>query len=310
MIMLPMPLPYLLLSALIVSACAPAETNDERPANSVSGMESMYPADCRNLSIRDAERCVEERFWPAFQEEFATRMATFDLLTGVLEDHNGPQAARLYLLRATINAALFMENDVLDLIEFMGQDLRTAAAYVPNRDFITGWRVLSDMIDAYLRAEDERFELLKEEAISLLEQDPKYNSIVLLTLVALPKSTGVPQIVMDAVAENYTNSECDGRTLCTENTWKVPYNLPGTELFIADGYARMGNRQGAFKHLNRATLAPGFAAWPQRAVVQDAIADMDDFMAPYKELGDDENAFEQSIGMGPIGCRMCHGLAP
>ena len=93
------------------------------------------------------------------------------------------------------------------------------------------------------------------------------------------------------------------------NTWKVPFNLPGTELFIADGYARMGDRQAAFKHLNRATLAPGFADWPQREIVQGAIADMDGFMAPFEGLSDDDNAFEQSIGMGEIGCRMCHGLA-
>ena len=60
----------------------------------------------------------------------------------------------------------------------------------------------------------------------------------------------------------------------------------------------------------QALVIDGSDTWPYRFLAEDALVNLDETIAQFNALPDDEMAAGLMISFGPHSCKMCHALIP
>lgn len=122
------------------------------------------------------------------------------------------------------------------------------------------------------------------------------------TLIGFPLNTGIPARTVTMMEE----VPCDVY-FCFDNTAKAPFSVPGLAFHQAEGYARVGDREGMLHWLAKARSAPGYDEWYFRYIVEGVAADPDAFLAKFAQYGDAGSPFMEVYANSNFGCLFCHG---
>ena len=306
---------FISIVSLFLGACSDvAPPADVAPSSApidegASVPEAEASAPCEGLSASAATECVEAIFWPAFQEDFAERIPVFDVMEQVIAEHED-EVPRVLFLRALLGVAIQTEELAMDPAEIeltryianMRGDLHAASEAFPQNDFYRSWRLSADLITAMFLSDDAAMYELFDESVDHANSDPENVMAIASTWMIFPQSTGLPDeglTIMDAWV-------LAGNPYDIKNTETTPYAKPGTFLMLGDLYARMGRADMARMNYEQSLVVTGAQDWPYRYLAEDAIADLDETIATFAGLAEDELAAGYMISFGPDSCKMCH----
>lgn len=282
--------------ALVAAACAQSE-----PA---------WTATCEGLSPESATECVEAQFWPAFQDDFSQRIPVFDVMETAIAEH-GEALPRIQFLRALLGVAIQTEEIAMDPAEIeltryianMRGDLHAATDAFPDNAFYKSWRLSADLITAMFLSDTAALGELFDESVAHAESNPEKNVMAIAsTWMLFPKSTGMPDEGL-AILDDWVLA---GNPYDIQNTETTPYGKPGAFLMLGDLYARMGNADMARMQYEQSLVMERADEWPYRFLAEDAIENLDESIATFAALPEDEMATAYMISFGPNSCKMCH----
>ena len=277
------------------------------------GVDPTTLEDCRGLSEADAYACSEARFWVAFQTRRDLRVGTWTMFQDVVDEHAPGDAAlaaprgNVLFRRAQLGMAIALEEDVgsdaITYIAQVGPDFDAAEALDPDNVILVSWKASMAIALAHVTGDTDEAVRLYDEAEARIAADPLGNvPSISGTAIGLPLSTGVPQRVIAAIDA----WECTDADFCMSNTEHAPWALPGMAFHWADHYARVGDRETTVAYLETSRDADGFAEWPWRYLVDDALEDPDAYLARFAERGEDGSAFDLVYANQDFGCVICH----
>jgi hypothetical protein len=271
-------------------------------------VDADFSPACEGLAPPDVFDCAEKRFWIALRSDYEGRPAAYAMLGDVIartRSAGDPKAvANLYFRRGQLAMAMALEQKDSRKVFTVVPDFDEALALDPKHPVIPVWKDTLDMAFAALTKDGVKLAEVFERALANVPACPLGNIPSLTgTSIGAPLSSGIPQKTI-ALAETW---KCEGVTWCTENTWKAPYAVAGMRYHFAEAYVRMGMKDRARTYLDAARAAPGYDAWPQKAFVEDKIANLDAFIASFTALGADEYVFDKVYANGDKGCVFCHG---
>ena len=87
---------------------------------------------------------------------------------------------------------------------------------------------------------------------------------------------------------------------------RASFGAAGQYFSSAEVYARVGDTEKAREQLELAKASPNYDRWPLRDVVEDALADIDAFTAPFEARGEDEYVTDLLITGTDAACMVCH----
>ncbi len=264
---------------------------------------------CLGLDAEGATACVEQAFWPAFQDDFDERMPVFDLMSGVIAEH-ADATPRVQFLRALLGVAIQTEELTMDpttievtkYIANMRGDLHAASEAFPENDFYRSWRLSADLITAMFLSDTASVDALFDESVQHAQGTPNNVMAIASTWLLFPSETGLPEQGLSIMDEWLLA----GYAYDIENTDMVPYSKPGTFLMLGDLYARMGDRDMAKMQYEQALNVDGSDGWPYRFLAEDALATLDETIEKFTNLPPDAVAAGQMISFGIDSCKMCH----
>ena len=265
---------------------------------------------CLGLSVGEAITCIEDIFWPAFQDEFDQRTQVFDSMEAVIAEH-GDAVARVKFLRALLGVAiqteeLAMDPSAIELTRFIANmrgDLHDACDTVPDNAFYKSWRLSADLITALFLSDPSAVNELFDESVAHADEDFERNVLAIAsTWMLFPNNTILPAEGLK-ILEQWV---LGGYAYDIENSPKVPYSKAGAFLMIGDLYARGGKRDMALMHFEQSLVIEGSKDWPYRFLAEYAIDNIDEIMARFASIPDDVMPAGDMISFGQHSCKMCH----
>ena len=287
----------------------PALQNSAASSGALAEPDEPAKGECEGLTAEEATACLEDIFWPAFQDNYDQRIPVFDVMEALIAEHN-EELPRVQFLRALLGVAIQTEELAMDpadieltrYIANMRGDLHTASEAFPDNGFYRSWRLSADLITAMFLSDDAAMYELFDESVTHANSDPENVMAIASTWMIFPQATGLPDeglAIMDAWV-------LAGNPYDIKNTKTTPFAKPGTFLMLGDLYARMGRAEMAKMQYEQALVVTGAQDWPYRYLAEDAIEDLDSTIETFNTLPEDELAAGHMISFGPDSCKMCH----
>ena len=272
--------------------------------------DGTYPELCEGLTGEHAWACTEQLFWQVFQFDHGRRAEAYRALVplverveadGSLDDH---PLARLNLRVAQLGVAAMAETGETDLpVGQMQTLLERAHELDPDEIFIEAWLytllvngaiVLGQDLDPYI-----------DHLWAMYDRDPAIVTPTFMAVLAgFPKETGFPDIAAEMVDRFVPEEACGD--LCDWEFLRASFGAAGQYFSSAEVYARVGDTEKAREQLELAKASPNYDRWPLRDVVEDALADIDAFTAPFEARGEDEYVTDLLITGTDAACMVCH----
>ncbi len=296
----------LLLSLTI--GCGGDENGDTGLDQTESATElTEFPEDCLGLSLEDAETCIEDQFWPAFQDDFDDRYRVYDVMTEVMEEH--PNSARAYQLRPLLGVAISMENNAGEggvgqsdqWIVNMRGDLHKAVELDDSSNFYQSWRISADLTTALFLDNDTVLEAFIEEGLEHAAKNQANLMALITSFMIFPIDSGLPA----QAQEMLDGWIAAGHGYETEDSEKYPFGRAGVDYMVGEMYARVGNKEMAFFNYDQARVRGG-EEWPYLFLAEEALADLDGRIADFTSFPDDETPITEMVTFGPYACKLCH----
>ncbi|UJR81558.1 hypothetical protein [Sandaracinus amylolyticus] len=274
--------------------------------------DGSYPEGCEGVSGADAFGCAEQIFWQVFQFDHERRAEGYDQLVALVErieaeddpELDRHQRARLHWRLGQLGVAIVAENGVLMAGIHVEQHIRDALEHEPENTILQGWLKTVQINQRVLLGQRVEPELL-DELWALYERDPGGTAgTVMAVAAAMPRESGWPDIaveIVDGIAEGISCEPWCGWTF-----HRAPYTFAGQELSYAEVYARVGDRERARVHLERALAARHADTWAQRIEVEALLADLDAWIARFEERGDTMPVSDLMLTGSRAACTSCH----
>jgi hypothetical protein len=280
-------------SALIIGAgCSGSSSNETEPP-------------CESLAPEASAKCIEERFWPAYQRpDVSARRAIYEALSSVIRAHEGkPAMGRVHFLRGTLGMALSLENQLGgEFLDRITPDLDRAVELAPDEPKFPPWPETMRMVLTYVMGDMGAFDRATKAALAGVELYPTGNILTVSgVLSGFPLDTGLPAKAIELI-ERW---KCD-TDWCMHNTEKAPFSQPGLMYQFADDYARVADREHTRDYLERALAADAANRWTFRSEVEGRLADLDGYLGMYKARGTKDHAIFDVIANKT--CLLCHAV--
>lgn len=273
--------------------------------------DAPWTADCLELSGVERYLCGETWFWVGLSLDFENRPMARDHLSAIIEAGAQPgherDLGRMHALRGQLSLAMVLENGHGDLIATINPDFDRAFELDPSNGIIATWKDSMDIALTWRLGNHDEMPALMERTWANVELCRMGNILSISgTTIGLPLSTGIPQDTI-AQLDGWTCSEAD---FCYGNTWRAPWTMPGLAYHFGEAYARVGDRERAESYLREALVAEGSDQWPYRAMAEDTLANLDEFVDEFVALGEDGDAFDRMYANQEFGCVFCHSAEP
>ncbi|MBO6936839.1 MAG: hypothetical protein JJ863_17850 [Deltaproteobacteria bacterium] len=276
--------------------------------------DGTYPERCAGLTGEDAWACTEQLYWEVFQFDHDGRADAYRQLVPVVEaveaagDLDDRTLARLNLRVAQLGIAAIAESGETDLpVGQMQTLLERAHELDPDEIFIEAWLSTLLINGAIVLGQD--LEPHIDHMWEMYERDPAITTPTLMAvLVGFPMETGMPDVAAEMV-DRFDPEEACG-DVCDWEFFRAEFGGAGMFFSSAEVYARVGNAEGARAQLELARAADHYDEWPLKSVVEDALADIDSFLAPFAARGDDEYVTDLLVTGTDAACMVCHAPLP
>jgi hypothetical protein len=298
--------------AAALAACA-SEAVEEKYTGDKKALgpdQKTYPADCGGLDEAEGYACAQQRFWIAFRTNTG-RAEALALMQSVLarttDEASTARVPRAELLFRVGQLKLAMAQEQLpqnpNLAVESGADFERSYALHANPK-VPPWTDTVDFIRPLFTGNRDELVRVFDRAEKNTELLPVANILSLAGIsIHLPLDSGIPQRTI-ALLDRW---DCGGYEWCETNTWRAPGSIPGTRFLFAEAYARVGDREKTVEYLERARTSPGFDGWPYRRLVDEALADVDGFLARFSAVAPNQPTMTQSYASATYSCLMCHG---
>lgn len=263
-------------------------------------------------SHEEIYQCADQAFWEGFSDgrkekrvEAEKRLSEALPLLADWDEHE--KLARAHFLRGALRLAMSLENGKLQYAMFskyyVGKDMQRSEQLDPDGIAAPAFLNALDMANAAIFKRWTTATAMADEAIV----DAHHVGIgaafaVGGTLIGFPMSTGIPAKTVKMMEE----VPCDVY-FCNDNTQKAPFAVPGLAFHQAEGYARVGDKQGMMRWLEASRNAPGYDDWYFKYIVEGASADPDAFLQKFAQYGDKGAPFMEVYANSNFGCVFCHG---
>ena len=257
-------------------------------------------------------QCADQAFWEGFSDGRLEQRAMAEKRLGealaLLQDWDEDEKlARAHFLRGTLRLAMSLENGKLQYAMFnnyyVGNDMRRSVALDPDGIAAPAFLNALDMANAAIFKRWTTATTLADEAIlNAYHVGIGAAFAVGGTLIGFPLSTGIPAKTVTMMEEVPCNEN-----FCTDNTQKAPFSVAGLAFHQAEGYARIGDKDGMLRWLDTARNAPGYDDWYFNFIVEAVAADPDAFLQKFSQYGDNGAPFMEVYANSNFGCVFCHG---
>lgn len=276
--------------------------------------DGIYPVNCEGLTGEDAWACTEQLFWEVFQFDHEARADAYRALVPVVErveadgSLDDETLARLNLRVAQLGVAAVAESGATELpVGQMQTLLERAHELDPDEIFVEAWLSTLLINGAIVLGQD--LEPHIDHMWEMYERDPAITTPTLMAVLAgFPMETGMPDIAVEMV-ENFDPSSACG-DLCEWEFLRAEFGAAGQYFSSAEVFARVGDADGAREQLELARASDHYDQWPLKEVVEEALADIDSFIEPFAERGDDEYVTDLLITGTDAACMVCHAPLP
>ena len=274
--------------------------------------DDSYPDDCAGTGGDDAFACFEQKFWQVFQFDWEARPATYAVLRAHAEriDADGqltaPQRTRLWWRLGQLGVAMLAEQREVSALAHVEADLTRAVELEPDNTILQAWLSTVKINTAVAIGAD--FEPLFDALWRLyLKDPPAVSGTVMIVAAGLPKSSGWPAVAEQMIDE-IDMTDCG--QWCGWSFDRAPMALPGQYHSYAEVYARVGRAEDAKRMLEMALAGRNGDSYPWRAELEAGIADIDAYVAPYAERGDDQGVTDLMLTGNEGACMACHAPLP
>lgn len=257
-------------------------------------------------------QCADQAFWEGFSDgRLETRTAADKRLGEALNLlknwDEGEKLARAHFLRGALRLAMSLENGKTQYAIFntlfVRPDMRRAVELDPDGIAAPAFLHALDIANNAVYRRWNSATPLSEDAItSAYEVGIGAAFAIGGTLIGFPLSTGIPQKTVQMMED----IPCD-IYFCQDNTQKAPFSVPGLAFHQAEGYARIGDREGLLHWLEVARNAPGYEEWHFNYIVEGVAADPDAFLQKFAQYGETASPFMDVYANSNFGCVFCHG---
>ena len=274
--------------------------------------DGTYAEDCAGTEGEAAFACFEQRFWEVLQFDTAGRSAAYAALRTHAERVDADpglataQRMRLWWRLGQLGVAMLAEQRDISALEYVEADLTRAVALDSEDVILQAWLSTVKINTAVAIGAD--FEPLFDELWELyLKDPPAVSGTVMAVAAGLPLSSGWPAVAERMVDE--VDLEDCGRW-CGWRFDRAPVAGPGQFHSYAEVYARVGRKDSARQMLVRALEARNADVYPWRGELEAGIADIDAYIAPYAEKGDDAPVTDLLVTANEAACLACHSPLP
>lgn len=283
--------------------------------------DGTFELDCSGTTGPTVFACVEQRFWHAFQFDNTDLVATWHMLTALLEELEADRArtddmslAMIYFRRMQLTVLLVAEHADALGINDMIPDIKRSVELVPDVVAFESWHDIL-LVTMTAATGSEAFGIDIDEVMAANEaaatDDPMafYNFII--TGAGLPTDTGWPEraaLLIDAKGADYEAAiESVGNTSSgADQLMRTPFSASGVAFAYGEIYARAGRPADAVAQWTRALDLDVEGAWGYREYTQQLIDDVDGVIADFDALGPEASAFSAMRVQGEAACSVCH----
>lgn len=257
-------------------------------------------------------QCADQAFWEGFSDGRLTVRTASEKRLGealnLLKNWDEPEKlARAHFLRGALRLAISLENGKTQYAMFnniyVRPDMKRAVELDPDGIAAPAFLNALDVANSAVFKLWNNATPGAEKAI-----DGAYHVGIGAafaiggTLIGFPLSTGIPQQTVQMMED----IPCDVY-FCQDNTQKAPFSVPGLAFHQAEGYARIGDREGLLHWLEVARNAPGYDEWYFNYIVEGVAANPDEFLQKFAQYGESGSPFMDVYANSNFGCVFCHG---